>query len=115
LTQAISEDVEAQVPLIMEEAKSQLRKFLSNVASMYQDNPFHNFEHASHVAASVKKLLTRIVDGDEGNGLKTLKDDVNLADLAGHPYGITSDSLTQFSVVFSAIVHDMYYPGDPNT
>eukprot|EP00980_Cylindrotheca_fusiformis_P029614 scaffold23621_cov103-Cylindrotheca_fusiformis.AAC.1 len=45
------------------EAKSQLRYYVSSVASMYnQNNPFHNFEHASHVTASVKKLLTRIVN-----------------------------------------------------
>lgn len=29
---------------IGEEAKSQLRSYLSGIASMYQDNPFHNFE-----------------------------------------------------------------------
>eukprot|EP00980_Cylindrotheca_fusiformis_P012882 scaffold3208_cov107-Cylindrotheca_fusiformis.AAC.3 len=95
------------------EAKTQLRNYVSNVASMYQDNPFHNFEHASHVTASVKKLLTRIVNVDDGNGLTT-STDVNLVDMAGHSYGITSDPLTQFSVVFSAIIHDMDHPGVPN-
>eukprot|EP00980_Cylindrotheca_fusiformis_P021972 scaffold8826_cov73-Cylindrotheca_fusiformis.AAC.1 len=45
---------------IGEEAKSQLRSYLSQIAGMYRDNPFHNFQHASHVTASVKKLLTRI-------------------------------------------------------
>eukprot|EP00980_Cylindrotheca_fusiformis_P010153 scaffold2261_cov124-Cylindrotheca_fusiformis.AAC.1 len=46
---------------IGDEAKFQLRKYLSQIAAMYRDNPFHNFQHASHVTASVKKLLTRIV------------------------------------------------------
>eukprot|EP00980_Cylindrotheca_fusiformis_P003246 scaffold735_cov116-Cylindrotheca_fusiformis.AAC.16 len=99
---------------IGEEAKTQLRNYLSNVASMYQDNPFHNFEHASHVTASVKKLLTRIVKVDDGNGLRTSSDEIDLDDMAEHSYGITSDPLTQFSVVFSAIIHDLDHPGVPN-
>eukprot|EP00980_Cylindrotheca_fusiformis_P024777 scaffold12447_cov95-Cylindrotheca_fusiformis.AAC.1 len=99
---------------IGDKAKTQLRNYLSNVASMYQDNPFHNFEHASHVTASVKKLLTRIVNVDAGNGLSTPSDVIDLADMAGHSYGITSDPLTQFSVVFSAIIHDLDHPGVPN-
>eukprot|EP00980_Cylindrotheca_fusiformis_P019593 scaffold6796_cov103-Cylindrotheca_fusiformis.AAC.2 len=99
---------------IGEEAKTQLRNFLSNVASMYQDNPFHNFEHASHVTASVKKLLTRIVNVTDGNGLQTSTDEIDLVNMAGHSYGITSDPLTQFSVLFSAIIHDMDHPGVPN-
>eukprot|EP00980_Cylindrotheca_fusiformis_P003257 scaffold735_cov116-Cylindrotheca_fusiformis.AAC.27 len=99
---------------IGDEAKTQLRNYLSNVASMYRDNPFHNFEHASHVTASVKKLLTRIVNVDDGNGLRTSSDEIDLDDMAEHSYGITSDPLTQFSVVFSAIIHDMDHPGVPN-
>jgi hypothetical protein len=31
----------------------QLQKFVANIAKLYQDNPFHNFEHASHVTMSV--------------------------------------------------------------
>eukprot|EP00980_Cylindrotheca_fusiformis_P002321 scaffold541_cov138-Cylindrotheca_fusiformis.AAC.4 len=110
----LSKRQEARSIEIGEEAKTQLRNYLANVASCYQDNPFHNFEHASHVTASVKKLLTRIVSVDDRNGLTKSKDDVNLVHMAGHSYGITSDPLTQFSVVFSAIIHDMDHPGVPN-
>eukprot|EP00980_Cylindrotheca_fusiformis_P008664 scaffold1849_cov115-Cylindrotheca_fusiformis.AAC.2 len=102
---------------IGEEAKSQLRHYISTIAGMYLDNAFHNFEHASHVTASVKKLLSRIVNIDDRNGLAASNptSNVNLNDLAGHSYGITSDPLTQFAVVFSAIIHDVDHPGVPNT
>ena len=85
----------------------QLRALVSSFADMYEDNPFHNFEHASHVTASVCKSLHRIVSVEETDA-KTIED------LAGHSYGITSDPLTQFAVVFSAVIHDLKHPGVPN-
>ncbi|CAB9512761.1 Receptor-type guanylate cyclase gcy [Seminavis robusta] len=99
-------------------AVEQLHQFLSIVCDNYLDNHFHNFEHASHVTSSVLKLLTRIVQVD--TTMQTSReDDLNsgvfkLTDFAGHSYGITSDPLTQFAVVFSAAIHDMQHPGIPN-
>ena len=43
------------------DVKQQLYSYVSWVASAYKENPFHNFEHASHVSMSVNKLLSRIV------------------------------------------------------
>ena len=90
----------------------QLQSFVTGIASLYRNNPFHNFEHASHVTMSVIKLLARIVapsDLDFADG-KTA-----LTSLHDHTYGITSDPLTQFACVISALIHDADHPGVPNS
>jgi class 3 adenylate cyclase len=89
----------------------QLEDYVSTVASMYRDNPFHNFEHASHVVMSAVKLLSRIVAPDIGEEMG--KDMAST--LHDHTYGITSDPLTQFACVFSALIHDADHTGVPNT
>jgi len=110
-------------------ALAQLRDFITKVGGMYRNNAFHNFEHASHVTSSVRKLLSRIVryDNDpvlggggnmsvgEGGSVSASSNQTGLVDLACHSYGITSDPLTQFSVIFSAVIHDADHPGVPNT
>jgi class 3 adenylate cyclase len=89
----------------------QLQDYVSAVASMYRDNPFHNFEHASHVVMSVVKLLSRIVVPDITE--ETGKDMAST--LHDHTYGITSDPLTQFACIFSALIHDADHTGVPNS
>jgi hypothetical protein len=87
---------------------------------MYRKNPFHNFQHASHVAMSVTKLLSRIVapeilesmvDNEQNDVVDESK---LLARMHDHTYGITSDPLTQFACVFSALIHDVDHTGVPN-
>ena len=90
-------------------AAEQLREYVKSIASQYRNNPFHNFEHASHVTMSVSKLLSRIAAPDID------ETDQNLASsLHDHTYGITSDPLTQFAVVLSALIHDVDHVGVPN-
>lgn len=58
---------------------------------------------------SVTKLLSRIV------APKHLKESKPSAhSLHDHTYGITSDPLTQFACVFSALIHDVDHRGIPN-
>merc|ERR1711977_650312 len=75
----------------------------------YHDNPFHNFEHASHVALSVTKLLSRIVQQDKDDSLLP-SSDVNADDFCSY----VSVPITQFAAFFCALIHDVDHPGIPN-
>jgi class 3 adenylate cyclase len=89
----------------------QLESFVTAVANMYRQNPFHNFEHASHVTMSVVKLLNRIIIPEESRDGKKHQVASTLHD---YTYGITSDPLTHFACVFAALIHDVDHPGVPN-
>ena len=97
------------------EVVEQLRNYVTAIAAMYPNNPFHSFEHASHVLQSVSKLLSRVVTPDsiDYNSLrytKTYQD----AKLHEYTYGITSDPIIQFACTLSALIHDVDHPGVPN-
>ena len=85
---------------------TELRNYVLVIASLYNDNPFHNFNHATHVAISVNKLLSQI------NAPDLDKDDAT--DTHDHNFGVGSDPLTWFACVFSALIHDVDHSGVPN-
>lgn len=98
---------------------TQLRHFVSMIASMYHENPFHNFEHASHVVLSANKLIQRIVTPESVDYNKHSPTDQNRKALVArdqheYTFGITSDPLTHFAVLFSALIHDVDHAGVSN-
>jgi len=76
------------------EILSMVKSFVEQVADMYQDNAFHNFNHACHVMQSSIMLLSKISRSDA--------------------HGITSDPLVVFAVAFAALIHDVDHSGLPN-
>eukprot|EP00934_Nitzschia_sp_Nitz4_P007763 Nitzschia sp. Nitz4//scaffold37_size175936//118664//127302//NITZ4_002057-RA/size175936-augustus-gene-0.10-mRNA-1//1//CDS//3329549821//7753//frame0 len=93
--------------------KEQLRAFVTTIALMYRNHPFHNFQHASHVMLSITKLLSRVVTDEAhmpgGEGTNEKRDSTN-----DNTYGIAHDPLLRFAVVFSALIHDVDHAGVPN-
>lgn len=87
-------------------ALEELKSYVETIAHLYNDNPFHNFDHATHVAMSTNKLLNRINAPD--------MDESSAQDVHDHTYGVGSDPLTWFSCVFAALIHDVDHYGVPN-
>ena len=93
--------------------ENQLFNYVSSIASMYRDNSFHGFEHASHVTMSAVKLLTRVVAEHSIDYADMSYKQKDQADLHAYTHGI-SDPLTQFAIIFSALIHDVDHTGVPN-
>jgi class 3 adenylate cyclase len=87
---------------------SQLHDYVIAISNLYNNNPFHNFDHASHVGMSVAKLLGRMVVPPE-------EEERNRKIGPDYAYGITSDPSTLFACVYSALIHDIDHPGVPNS
>ena len=90
------------------EVVSQLRGYVEAIASMYKQNPFHSFYHASHVTMSVTKLLSRVVTPEAIDySAMSYKPRTGVAEQHRFTYGLTSDPLTHFAVAFAALIHDV--------
>lgn len=111
-TKASHKQIHLEDMKIPETVVQQLHHLVSSIASMYNKNPFHNFDHASHVVMSVIKLMSRIVAPSQL--LDGASDKDAAASLHDHTYGITSDPLTQFACAFSALIHDVDHVGVSN-
>jgi class 3 adenylate cyclase len=98
--------------------RGQLHDFVLAISSRYSDNLFHNFQHASHVAMSVTKLLSRVVtppsnDAKESQIQQTNTKPASWSQDCSYCWQL-SDPLVQFACVFSALIHDVGHSGVPN-
>lgn len=80
----------------------QLKDYIVVIASLYQDNSFHDYEHASNVLRAVDRLVG-LVSLPEGG----VWDYRNLKN--GH--GVAREPWNHFALVFAAMVHDVDHNG----
>lgn len=85
---------------------SQLREYVARIAALYKRNAFHNFEHACHVTLSVHKFLQRIAKPNLDDTLGTA---TAASQIHQYTHGLTSDPLTLFGMVFSALIHGEFF------
>jgi hypothetical protein len=90
---------------MLQQTRADLHEYVKRIATFYRDVPFHNFEHASHVTLCANKLLNRLINSDEYDSEEALHDAT---------FGISSDPLTHFAIVFAALIHDVDHTGLPN-
>jgi hypothetical protein len=90
---------------MLQQTRADLHEYVKRIALLYRDVPFHNFEHASHVTLCANKLLNRLINSDEYESEEALHNAT---------YGISSDPLTHFAIVFAALIHDADHTGVPN-
>lgn len=102
----------------------QLEDFVTTIASMYQSHAFHCWEHASHVTISLTKLYSRLASAtkpsieqsipshQKGNRRTKTKEPKGI--INDPSFGILNDPLTEFALVFAAMIHDVDHPGISN-
>ncbi|CAB9514054.1 inhibited 3',5'-cyclic phosphodiesterase B [Seminavis robusta] len=106
-------------------ASKQLRDYVTKIADSYSDHAFHNFEHAANVTACLRKMYNKLMGSEftrrrssnkagimnEHSG-RSLFSSISV----GHStsYGIKTDPLIKFSIIFCALIHDADHPGVPN-
>ena len=114
-----SRKMDQEVIDLGEEVETQLRLYISSIASTYRDNPFHCFEHATHTTIAMDRMLKKIAAPEESNpdeepDAKPKSEKTVALELHNRTFGIASDPVSQFALVFSALVHDVDHVGVTN-
>jgi len=85
-------------------AKKELHAYVTEIASLYNDVHYHNFEHASHVTISMYKLVDALRDSYHESGDVSFK----------FSKGIWKNGFTRFCLLYSCLIHDVQHTGQSN-
>jgi len=115
----VSNSMNADFVELPEGVEGQLRLYITSIASTYRKNEFHNIDHATHATIAMDKMLKQINESDEPEtyvdfGGQPRAATALASDLDKRTFGIASDPLTQFTMVFASLVHDVDHVGVSN-
>lgn len=86
---------------LTEDIVRELKEYINTILLGYNPLPYHSFRHSYHVTISTNKLVDMIVHQRPHERL-------------AYTYGFRDDPLMQFSMLFSALIHDVDHRGLPN-
>jgi class 3 adenylate cyclase len=104
---------------ISQQVQSQLRRYVTSIGAAYRrENAFHNFQHASHSVLSIDHMIRKIMSSSDilltgFDGKPRTKGEI-AQELDGRTFSIHSDPVTQFAMVFSALIHNVDHMGVSN-
>jgi len=119
-------DEEMHSVFLSEELMDNLHYYIARIASLYNECQFHSFEHAVHVTISMNKIISMLVNVSE---VAPVIDKRRASSMLLTPvppalseqavaieatFGISSDPLLRFALLFSALIHDVAHQGVPN-
>ncbi len=109
------------------QARDELILYVSNIASLYRDVLYHNFEHASHVVASTDVLIAMLKNKrpqNHNNSKRRCSASTNFSDITSdfstsqrnHPMSndLSNCPLIHVALVICALVHDVEHQGVGN-
>lgn len=94
--------------VLSDQVIAELRGFVKRILKGYNDKPYHNREHAYHVLLSTNKLLDLMLhfhtnDNGHERHIQIPK-----------TFGLRRDTLSQFTLLFAALIHDCQHGGVSN-
>jgi hypothetical protein len=136
----VADECNSNLVFLSEELTNNLHSYVARIASLYNDVPFHSFDHAAHVTMSMNKIISMMISEKDVSSIgdpsaaseycearrcsrrstvqhvshsKSVVCEKIIAEKA--TYGISSDPLLKFALLFSALIHDVAHKGVPNS
>jgi hypothetical protein len=89
--------------------EEQIMQYVQDILGKFKKNEFHGIDHGSQVCMNTKKMLSRTMFFASENREHAA------SDLDNRTFGISSDPLAQFAVVFASLISGLEHEGVSNS